>query len=51
MAPYPYPTPNSELIKRLNMVPHPEGGYFVETMRNADWKVSSEYAGALLPFT
>jgi predicted cupin superfamily sugar epimerase len=32
MAPsYPYPTPNSELIEKLDLVEHFEGGFFKQT--------------------
>jgi len=30
---YPYATPNDELVEKLNLQEHPEGGYFVETGR------------------
>ncbi|EIN03459.1 hypothetical protein PUNSTDRAFT_94005 [Punctularia strigosozonata HHB-11173 SS5] len=33
MAPYSYPTPNSQLVEELKLIKHPEGGYFVETDR------------------
>jgi len=31
-----YPTGNRSLITALNLAPHPEGGYFVETYRQTD---------------
>ncbi|CDO74400.1 hypothetical protein BN946_scf184392.g11 [Trametes cinnabarina] len=39
-----YPIPNSVLIKELKMIKHPEGGYFVETDRQAA-QVPSPFAG------
>ena len=32
-----------ELIKKLNMTPHPEGGYFAESFRDKDNNVSLIY--------
>jgi len=40
---YSYPTPNEELIAQLSLLPHPEGGYFAETMR-AEETVPSPFA-------
>ncbi|GAA5928251.1 hypothetical protein JCM1841_001752 [Sporobolomyces salmonicolor] len=33
MAPYAYPESNSSLISSLALQPHPEGGYYAETVR------------------
>ncbi|RDX41629.1 hypothetical protein OH76DRAFT_1364234 [Lentinus brumalis] len=42
-----YAIPNSELVKTLKLMKHPEGGYFVETDRQSD-QVPSPFAGQAL---
>jgi len=41
---YSYATPNAELIEKLNLQKHPEGGYFVETGRWSEI-VASPFSG------
>ncbi|KAK7691548.1 hypothetical protein QCA50_004947 [Cerrena zonata] len=42
-----YKIPNPELIKQLNLLKHPEGGYFVETDRQEE-QIPSPYADKAL---
>ncbi|GAA5860535.1 hypothetical protein JCM8547_000333 [Rhodosporidiobolus lusitaniae] len=36
MSPYAYPEGNAVLHKQLNLLPHPEGGYYAETVRTKE---------------
>ncbi|KAI0719030.1 RmlC-like cupin domain-containing protein [Fomitopsis betulina] len=47
MSPPAYPIPNSTLIPELQLLRHPEGGYFVETDRQSDTVPSPFANGAL----
>ncbi|GAA5863157.1 hypothetical protein JCM1840_002489 [Sporobolomyces johnsonii] len=46
MAPYAYPEPNSTLISSLALQPHPEGGYYAETVRTKETTPSPFADGA-----
>ncbi|GAA5946357.1 hypothetical protein JCM10213_006538 [Rhodosporidiobolus nylandii] len=46
MAPYAYPEGNAVLLKTLNLLEHPEGGYYAETVRTKETAASPFADGA-----
>ncbi|GAA6042018.1 hypothetical protein JCM8097_009149 [Rhodosporidiobolus ruineniae] len=43
MVPYPYQEGNARLLESLNLLAHPEGGYYAETVRTKE-SIPSEFA-------
>jgi len=38
----PLPTKVTDLISALNLIPHPEGGFFIETYRSGSIPMSTQ---------